>query len=947
MKKYDHKKVEKKWQKVWEKEEPYKAEDTSDKEKFYCLIEFPYPSGAGLHVGHVRSYAALDVMVRKARMEGKNVLYPIGWDAFGLPTENYAIKHGIHPIEATKENVKVFKRQIKGLGISFDWSREINTTEPEYYKWTQWIFLQLYKKGLAYKQEMPINWCPSCKIGLANEEVVNGACERCGTESERRNIKQWMLKITEYADRLIEDLETVNYLDKIKIQQINWIGRSYGANVNFKVKDSDKQVEVYTTRPDTLFGATYMVLAPEHELVETLITEEYRGEVYEYQEQARHKSDLERTELSKDKTGVFTGAYAINPVNNEEIPIWIADYVLATYGTGAIMAVPAHDERDFEFAKKFELPIHEVIVKKFGETNPKADRRDAVAAVVKNDDKVLVLYNKKFDVYRLPSGGYEKGETAEETIGREMLEETGYDDFEITGYLGMINANFYLVDKKVQREKFHKGFLITLNSESKAETAFEDHEDYEGSWCTQQEAIEKLTPYGGGEEEFVRRAFDPSLKCFAGSEGAMVNSDFLNGLDVENAMQAMNKWLEDKGIGKAAKSYKLRDWVFSRQHYWGEPIPIVFCDKCGEVPVPEEQLPITLPMVEKYEPTDTGESPLAAIEDWVNTTCPTCGGVAKRETDTMPNWAGSSWYFLRYLDPKNKKEFVAQDKLKYWMPVDLYNGGMEHTTLHLLYSRFWNKFLYDIGAVPVSEPYKRRVSHGMILATDGEKMSKSRGNVINPDDVVEEYGADVLRTYEMFIGPYDQSVSWDTNGIKGVKRFLDKVWALQEKYDESYTFNVDEQPGKARDKLLHQVIKEVTNDVESMKFNTAVSSIMILTNSLWSDEKISKFEIEVLLSLLNPFAPHLVSEITETLKLKIEKWPVFDPEKAIIVTKEIVVQVNGKNRDKIALTADEDKFDEDTIKELALKSENVKKYLAGKEPKRVIYIKDKLVNIVV
>ncbi|HCC23358.1 TPA: leucine--tRNA ligase [Candidatus Falkowbacteria bacterium] len=971
MKKYDYKKIEKKWQKIWEQEEPFKAEDRpssrlrpagqSKKEKFYCLIEFPYPSGAGLHVGHVRSQAALDVMARKARMEGKNVLYPIGWDAFGLPTENYAIKTGIHPIEATKQNVKIFKKQIKSLGISFDWSREINTTEPEYYKWTQWIFLQLYKHGLAYKKAMPINWCSSCKIGLANEEVVNGACERCGTKAERRHIKQWMLKITDekYVDRLIEDLETVDYLPQIKTQQINWIGRSYGAEIKFEIQNSKLEIKVYTTRPDTIFGATYMVLAPEHELVETITTEAQRAAVHEYQEQARHKSDLERTELSKEKTGVFTGAYVINPATNKPIPIWIADYVLANYGTGAIMAVPAHDERDFEFAKKFELPIKEVIVKKFGEFKPEGDRRDAVAAVIKREDKVLVLYNKQFDVYRLPSGGYEKGETAEETIAREIVEETGYNDFQILDYLGMIESNNYIPEKKVQRQKFHKGFLVSLNSEAKTKTEFEEHEDYEERWYTEKEAIEKLASYGGGEEEFVKRTFNPQTKCFDGSIGTVVNSEFLDGLNVEEAIQAMNKWLEDKGIGKATKSYKLRDWIFSRQHYWGEPIPIVFCAKCGEVPVPEDQLPVKLPMVKKYEPTDTGESPLASIDSWVKVECPKCGGPARRETDTMPNWAGSSWYFMRYLDPKNDQEFASQEKLKYWLPVDLYNGGMEHTTLHLLYSRFWNKFLYDIGVVPVSEPYQKRVSHGMILAPDGEKMSKSRGNVINPDEVVAEYGADVLRTYEMFIGPYDQAVAWDTNGIKGVKRFLDKVWYFGEEVTRNKEVGAGNKELGTRNKELgtgelgkigselQKTIIKVTKDIDLMHFNTAVSTLMTFMNEV-GESGCNKEMFRTFLVLLAPFAPHIAEEINERLgfdkRIWETSWPKVDAAKILVEKIVLPVMINGKVREKIEIEPD---LDEAEIKKIVLKSDKVQKYLDGKEPKKIIFVKGKMLSIVV
>lgn len=798
MAKYNFDKVERKWQKKWDELKLHEASNTSDKEKAYYLVEFPYPSGAGLHVGHVRSYTALDAMVRKKRMQGFNVLYPIGWDAFGLPTENYAIKTGIQPVEVTKKNVAVYKKQIKRLGISFDWSREINTTDPEYYKWTQWIFLKLHEKGLAYKKKMPINWCPSCKIGLANEEVVNGHCERCGGFAEKKVLEQWILKITEYADRLIDDLETVDYLDKIKTSQVNWIGRSLGTELDFTVKGSDDVVRVFTTRPDTLFGVTYLVLSPEHVLVNTITTDEHKQAVLDYQAQARNKSDMERTDLAKEKTGVFTGAYAVNPVNNEAIPIWIADYVLATYGTGAIMAVPAHDTRDFEFAQQFDLPIREVI------------------RPVASSDKPLDL-----------------------------------------------------------------------------------------------------------KEAFT-------------ANGVNVNSDFLNGLETEMAIQAMNNWLAEKGIGKTAKNYKLRDWIFSRQHYWGEPIPIVFCDTCGEVRVPEEQLPLLLPKVERYEPTDTGESPLATIEEWVNTTCPKCEGPARRETDTMPNWAGSSWYFLRYLDPKNNEALASKESMDYWMPIDLYNGGMEHTTLHLLYSRFWNKFLFDLDVVPFSEPYARRVSHGMILASDGEKMSKSRGNVINPDEVVQEYGADVLRGYEMFIGPYDQAVSWDTNGIKGLKRFQDKVWQFETSDDDADVVS-----------LLQKTVTKITEDIEGMRFNTAISALMIMLNTMQANgASIDTFK--TFLQLLAPFMPHIAEEVWERLGEKesifMSPWPTADVTKITEEKLELPVQVNGKVRDKIIVSPD---VDEVMLKQLVLASEKVQKHLEGKEIKKFIYVSKRMVSIVV
>ncbi len=784
MKEYNPKKIEEKWQKKWSKENLFSAQDESKKEKYYFLVEFPYPSGEGLHVGHLRSYTAMDVLAHKKRMDGFNVLYPIGWDAFGLPAENYALKHGVHPEDSTKKNVANFKRQCQMMGFSFDWDREISTIDPKYYKWTQWIFLQLYEKGLAYQSEMAINWCPSCKTGLANEEVIQGKCERCGQEVEKKKMNQWMLKITEYADKLIKDLEEVDYLEQIKTQQINWIGKSEGSEIDFRVSGTDYLISVFTTRPDTLYGATYMVLAPEHELVERITTNEQKKEVQEYIAKAKNKSDLERTELQKDKTGVFTGATAVNPANGELIPVWVADYVLTSYGTGAIMSVPAHDDRDKEFAEKYKLPI----------------------------------------------------------VG--------------------------VVDEK----------------------------------------------------------------------GKMINSAEFDGMDNERAKRKITKKVQ----GREKTNYKLRDWVFSRQHYWGEPIPIIHCEKCGEVPVPERDLPVELPKIKKYEPSGTGESPLAAVEDWVNVTCPECGGKAKRETDTMPNWAGSSWYFLRYIDPKNDKDLADKKKLKYWMSVDWYNGGMEHTTLHLLYSRFWYKFLYEIGVAPTKEPYKKRTSHGMILATDGTKMSKSKGNVVNPDSIVEKYGADVLRVYEMFIGPFDQAAYWNPKSIDGVKRFLDRVWGLQDRLGEEAECDQD------CTALLHQTIKKVSTDIEGMHFNTAISQMMILVNEMMRHDKIPQKAYEALLILICPFAPHMAEELWEGLGYKesifTQEWIKHSEE--LIKTEEIelVVQVNGKVRDKIMVSPD---LSEEEAKEKALTSKKVAKFTEGKEPKKIIFVPGKLVNIVV
>ena len=753
---YNHKVVEKKWQKVWDDEKAFAATNDYSKPKYYALVEFPYPSGQGLHVGHPRPYTALDIVARKRRMQGYNVLYPMGWDAFGLPTENYAIKNKIHPKIVTENNVKHFKDQLHSLGYSFDWDREINTTDPKYYKWTQWIFLKLFKAGLAYKKEMPINWCTSCKVGLANEEVVNGVCERCGAPVVRKVKSEWMLKITDYADKLIEGLNDVDYIERVKVSQKNWIGRSTGAEVDFQIKDTEDKLRIYTTRCDTLFGVTYMVVSPEHPYLDKYKDQiKNWEEIVAYREQASRKSDFERAELAKDKTGVaIDGLTAINPVNGKEVPIWVSDYVLMSYGTGAIMAVPAHDERDWEFAKKFHLPIIQVVAK-------------------------------------------------------------------------------------------------------------------------------------NGEEVDVNEAAFTDV-----ATGVLINSDFLNGLEVKDAKEKMIKFLEEKGIGQAKTNYKLRDWVFSRQRYWGEPIPIVHCDKCGYVPIDESELPLLLPEVESYMPTDNGESPLAAMTDWVNTTCPCCGGPAKRETDTMPQWAGSSWYFLRYTDPHNDKALASPEALKYWLPVDWYNGGMEHTTLHLLYSRFWHKFLYDQGVVPTPEPYQKRTSHGMILGENGEKMSKSRGNVVNPDDIVQEYGADTLRTYEMFIGAFDLAASWSEDGVKGCRRFLDRVWKLQDLMTDEEGYSKD------LETKMHQTIKKVSNDFENLKYNTAIAAMMTLLNDFYKKGSITRGELKTLIILLNPVAPHITEEMWQIIgcegRVYQQTWPEFDEAKTVESSVEIAVQINGK-----------------------------------------------------
>lgn len=798
---YNFKQIESKWQNVWYSQNTFAAKQDFTLPKYYCLVEFPYPSGQGLHVGHPRSYTALDIVARKKRLEGYNVLYPMGWDAFGLPTENFAIKNHIHPAEVTKENVAHFKEQLQSLGFSFDWTREINTTDPSYYKWTQWIFLQLYKKGLAYKKEMAVNWCTSCKCVLANEEVVNGVCERCGSEVIRKNQSQWMLKITAYADRLVKDLDDVDFIERVKTQQRNWIGRSTGAEVDFGTTLGDT-LTVYTTRPDTLFGATYMVISPEHPLIEKWADKITNlDEVRKYQDEAAHKSDFERTELNKEKTGVkLEGVMGINPVNDTEIPIFISDYVLVSYGTGAIMAVPAHDTRDWEFAKKFNLSIIEVV----------------------------------------------------------------------------------------------KGSEVGVENE-----AFTD--------------------------------------C---ATGVMTNSSFLTGMSVEEAKKAITEWLTKEGKGHEKVNFKLRDWVFSRQRYWGEPIPIVKCEKCGYVPLDESELPLTLPNVESYEPTDTGESPLAKMTDWVNTTCPCCGGPAKRETDTMPQWAGSSWYFLRYCDPHNDKELISKEAAEYWTPVDWYNGGMEHTTLHLLYSRFWHKFLYDIGVVPTSEPYKKRTSHGMILGENGEKMSKSRGNVVNPDEIVDTYGADTMRLYEMFIGDFEKAAPWNSDSIKGCKRFIEKYWNLQEKVKDGDEYSPEHEA------LMHKTIKKVTYDIDNLKANTAIASMMTLVNE-FSQKGCNKAELKTLTILLNPFAPHVTEEMWQVMNfggmVNEAQWPTYDEEKTKENSVEIVIQVMGKVRSKLTIPVDMPK---DEVLAAAKADAKIAELLDGKEIKKEIYVPGKLVNFV-
>lgn len=798
---YNFKQVEKKWQDIWYSQNTFAAKNDYSLPKFYCLVEFPYPSGQGLHVGHPRSYTALDIVARKKRLQGYNVLYPMGWDAFGLPTENYAIKNHVHPAEVTKQNIAHFKSQLQSLGFSFDWTREINTTDPDYYKWTQWIFIQLFKKDLAYKKKMAVNWCTSCKCVLANEEVVNGVCERCGSEVIRKEQSQWMLKITDYADRLVKDLDDVDFIDRVKVQQRNWIGKSHGAEVDFGTTLGDT-LTVYTTRCDTLFGATYMVISPEHPYIEKWAPNiKNMDEVRAYQQEAAKKSDFERTEINKDKTGVrLDGVMGINPVNDKEIPIFISDYVLTSYGTGAIMAVPAHDTRDWEFAKKFDLPIIEVV-----------------------------------------AGG-----------------------------------------EDVQKEAF--------------------------------------------------------TDC---ATGKLVNSGFITGMSVEDAKKAMTEWLEKEGKGREKVNFKLRDWVFSRQRYWGEPIPIVKCEKCGYVPLPESELPLRLPNVDSYEPTDNGESPLSKMTDWVNTTCPCCGGPAKRETDTMPQWAGSSWYFLRYTDPHNDKALASKEALEYWTPVDWYNGGMEHTTLHLLYSRFWHKFLYDIGVVPTSEPYMKRTSHGMILGENGEKMSKSRGNVVNPDEIVDRYGADTMRIYEMFIGDFEKAAPWNSDSIKGCKRFVERYWNLQEIVADGDGYSSD------LEALMHKTIKKVTEDIDNLKCNTAIAAMMTLLNKVYEKKSITRAELRDLTIMLNPFAPHVTEELWEKMDfggaVHDAKWPEYDESKTVENSVEIVLQIMGKVRSRMTIPVDMPK---EEVIALAKADEKIAAAIEGKTIKKEIYVPNKLVNIV-
>jgi leucyl-tRNA synthetase len=937
--KYDHIEIEKKWQDKWEKEETFKLEEGSDKEKFYCLDMFPYPSGAGLHVGHPRGYVASDIFSHYKRMRGFNVLHPMGWDAFGLPAENYALKTGVNPRVSTDQNIENFKNQLKIMGLSYDWSKEIKTTDPSYFKWTQWIFLQLFKKGLAYESVMPINWCVSCKTGLANEEVIAGKCERCGAQVVKKDLRQWVLRITKYADRLIEDLDGLDWTSRIKDMQTNWIGRSEGADIDFEIKDLKEKVKVFTTRPDTIFGATFLVLAPEHSLVQSVLSNlENAKEVEKYVEEARKKSDLERTDLAKDKTGVeLKGIKAINPVNEEEIPVFVADYVLGFYGYGAIMSVPAHDERDFEFAKKFGLEIKEVIKPVYGDPHEGAEHRNTISAIVhrKKDDKFLALKWNKFGWISPVIGGIEDGESAEEAAIREVLEETGYKTKAVKKLGGEIDSHFYADNKKIWRSRTDQPILLELVEEEPVEVGCEEKEKHEAVWIDSEEILDKITH----EDNKIGFLHCLGKECAYVEKGILVNSGEFNGMNSEESKEKIGDWLEKKGLGKKAVNYKLRDWIFSRQRYWGEPIPLVHCDKCGVVPVPEEELPLVLPETDNYTPSESGESPLANIPEWVNTKCPACGGSAKRETNTMPQWAGSCWYYLRFIDPDNDKNLIDPKKEKHFMPVDLYVGGAEHAVLHLLYARFWHKFLYDIGVVSTKEPFQKLSNQGLIMADDGTKMSKSKGNVVSPDDIVKEYGADTFRTFEMFLAPFADSAAWNPKSIVGVRKFLDKIWDLK--------LRVSDEADNSLDQITHQTIKKVTEDLEDFKFNTAISALMILVNEMKTKESIGKENYISVLKMIAPFAPHLSEEIYSEFKdkniLKSE-WPSFDEKLIIEDEAKIVIQINGKMRDSLTVKAGSS---EDEVKELALALDNISKWVEGKDIKKVIYVQDKILNIVV
>ena len=968
MKRYNPVDIEKKWQTSWSDAELYAARDFADKPKFVMLTEFPYPSGAGLHMGHMREYTLGDIIARHKRMTGHNVLFPMGFDAFGLPTENFAIKNKIAPQVATANNVASFRDQLSTMGLSLDWSRSFSTTDPDYYRWTQWFFLQFFKTGLAYQDEIAINWCPFCKTGLANEEVVNGRHERCDTLVEKKQLKQWVLRITDYADRLIEGLETVDYPSRIADQQINWIGRSVGAEIDFTVDGHDENITVFTTRPDTIFGATFMVLAPEHPLVQTIITPEQKGAVETYIRATQAKSDIERQETSREKTGVWTGAYAVNPANDEKIPIWIADYVLMGYGTGAIMAVPAHDERDNEFAHKFNLPIIQVIAKAFNEPLENAEKVTGVNVIGYDPTtkRFMHLHNHKSDKPWLPGGGKSDEESYEAAAHRELAEEAGYHTVEGLIPLGNFFYTYYFNSNKgVNRCGSGMNYLAIISETETPKSSNEDHEDYSAEWCSYDELVKRFANGVEGAAHW----HDAIAQAKAAAElynegkiyqspvhsdsGILINSAQFSDTASNDAKESIVAWLAGKGAAHEKVNYKLRDWIFSRQHYWGEPIPIIHCPDHGAVAVPDDQLPVELPPVDHYEPTDTGESPLAAIDSWVNTTCPTCGGPAKRETDTMPNWAGSNWYYLRYFDAHNDQAFADRDKLDYWGAVDLYLGGMEHTTLHLLYSRFHHQFLYDQGLVPTPEPYAGRRGQGIVLAADGRKMSKSLGNVVDPTQIIDSgYGADALRLMIAFIAPYDQTTPWNPEGVAGTYRFLVRYWNLvQDVLNDQDSTTADDE--KAIKKIINQATKKVSADIASMSFNTAVAALMEALNGLVKVEhkggKVWREAIADFTKLLAPFAPHIAEEVWreilgESGSIHVSDWPIWDEKLLVSDTMTIAVQVNGKLRGEIAVDVETIQAD---IEKRALELENVAKFIGDKKPARIIYVPGKIVNIVV
>ena len=950
MKNINQKEMESKWQKYWEDNKIYEAKEDYSLKKQYNLVEFPYPSGVGMHLGHIKAYIGMETLSRKQRLEGMNVLFPIGFDSFGLPAENYAIKMGVHPAIVTKENEANFTRQLKAYGFSFDYSRMVSTTDPKFFKWTQWIFSKLFEKGLAYKSRTYVNYCPNCKVVLSNEDSQGGKCDRCDSEVVQKEKDVWFLKITEYAEKLLEGLNEVDFPHRVRIEQENWIGKSTGAYVNFQIKGIKESLKVYTTRPDTLFGATFMVIAPEHPLIENNKDKiSNLKDLEKYRKETSKKTEFERTQVNKNKTGVkIEGLVAINPVNNEEIPIYISDYVMMNYGTGAIMAVPAHDDRDYEFAKKFDIPIRQVIAKSFyGEADSKIrddaphTEREVINVIVKDSEgRFLTVKYKKFNWITFVMGGIDEGESIKDAAFRELEEETGYYDGVVEKEFSNIYFdNFYAAHKEVNRHIKSYTIVIKLNSLKQKEISKEEQNTQEFIWFDEKEVLGNLTT------EAHKYDFDRYINgetAFA-DDGEMINSGFLDGIKTKKeAIEKMISYLEEKGIGEKTTQYKMQDWAFNRQRYWGEPIPIIYCDKCGTVLVPENELPLELPELKEFKPGPDGESPLANAIDWINCKCPKCGGPAKRETDTMPQWAGSSWYYLRYLDPNNNKAIVDNDKMNYWMNIDIYNGGAEHITRHLIYSRFWHRFLYDIGIVNTKEPYQKRTTIGLILGSDNQKMSKSRGNTINPDDVVNEYGADVLRSYVLFMGDYGMEAPWNDQGVKGISRFLDRVTRLSEK------INSEEDYTKEFESLINKAIKKVSEDINNLKYNTAISELMKIVNEYYAKETITKKDYRTLLILLYPFAPHITEELNEQLNLGEaickSKWPIYDEAKLIDEEKEIAVQVNGKLRATINISINDT---EEEIKEKALSNENIKKYTDNNEIVKIIVIKDRIVNIVV